>query len=93
MSCSHGWALNKAHCPPLKRRLLICCLCKGLNNTNISQIHVRQAGDVPKLLPQFARRKFSFAVRAVEQWNRLPDEMKLAANKEEFRAKGKRLKK
>ncbi len=26
---------------------------------------------------------FLFAVRAVEPWNRLPDEMKLAANKEE----------
>ena len=46
----------------------------------------RQAGGEHKLLPQFARtdpRKFSFAVRAVEPWNRLPDEMKLTANKEE----------
>ncbi len=46
----------------------------------------RQAGGEHKLLPQFARtdqRKFSFPVRAVEPWNRLPDEIKLTANKEE----------
>ncbi len=46
----------------------------------------RQAGGEHKLLPQFARtdpRKFFFAVIAVEPWNRLLDEMKLTANKEE----------
>jgi hypothetical protein len=55
----------------------------------------RQAGGEHRLLPQFARtdpRKFSFAVRAVDPWNGLPDEVKMAANKEEFRARRKRLK-
>jgi hypothetical protein len=39
-------------------------------------------------VPKFARtdqRKFSFSVRTVDRWNRLPDEIKQAANQEDFR--------
>jgi len=37
---------------------------------------------------QFTRtnlRKFSFSVRTVDRWNRLPDDIKQATNKEDFR--------
>jgi hypothetical protein len=43
-------------------------------------------------MPKFARtdqRKFSFLVRTVERWNRLPDDVKQATNQEDL---GKRLK-
>jgi hypothetical protein len=31
------------------------------------------------------QRKFSFSVRIVERWKRLPDDVKQAANQEDFR--------
>jgi hypothetical protein len=37
-------------------------------------------------------RKYSFAVRVVDPWNRLPDDLKLANSKEHFKAKMKRVK-
>jgi hypothetical protein len=45
---------------------------------------------------QFARtdiRKYSFAVRVVEPWNRLPDTLKKAAIKEAFKREWKLLRK
>ena len=43
---------------------------------------------------QYARtdpRKYSFAVRTVEDWNRLPEEVKTSRNGEEFKNKMKKL--
>jgi hypothetical protein len=54
----------------------------------------RQTGEY-RLVQKFARtdpRKYSFAVRVVDPWNRLPDDLKLANSKEHFKAKMKRLK-
>jgi hypothetical protein len=51
-------------------------------------VRTRQATGTKNLVPKFARtdqRKFSFSVRTVERWNRLPDDVKQAANQEEFR--------
>jgi hypothetical protein len=44
---------------------------------------MRQATGAKNLVPKFARtdqRKCSFSVRTVNRWNRLPDEIKQAAN-------------
>lgn len=51
-------------------------------------VRTRQATGTKNLVPKFARtdqRKFSFSVRTVERWNRLPDDVKQAANQEDFR--------
>ena len=53
----------------------------------------RQAGGKMGLVAQFARtdqRKFSFAVRAVNSWNRLPEDVRQATTKESFKSKLKR---
>jgi hypothetical protein len=53
----------------------------------------RQAAGERGLCVQSARtdpRKNSFAIRAVETWNRLPETMKSAENGEKFRARFKR---
>ncbi len=55
----------------------------------------RQTEGEYRLIQKFARtdpRKYSFAIRVVDPWNRLPDELKLANSKEHFKAKMKRLK-
>ena len=55
----------------------------------------RQTEGEYRLVQKFARtdpRKYSFAVRVVDPWNRLPDDLKLANSKEHFKAKMKRLK-
>ncbi len=41
-------------------------------------VRTRQATGTKKFVPNFARtdpRKFSFSVRTVERWNRLPDDV------------------
>ncbi len=52
-------------------------------------VRTRQATGAKKnLVSTFARtdqRKFSFSVRTADRWNRLPDEIKQAANQKEFR--------
>ena len=51
-------------------------------------VRTRQAAATHGLAVQFARtdiRKYSFAVRVVEPWNRLPDTLKKAASKEAFK--------
>jgi hypothetical protein len=53
----------------------------------------RQAGGKMGLVAQFARtdqRKFSFAVRAVNSWNHLPEDVRQATTKESFKSKLKR---
>lgn len=55
----------------------------------------RQTTGEKNLVPKFARtdqRKYSFAVRTVEKWNGLPDDVKQAANQEIFKARLKKLK-
>jgi hypothetical protein len=55
----------------------------------------RQTEGEYRLIQKFARtdpRKYSFAVRVVDPWNRLPNDLKLANSKEHFKAKMKRLK-
>jgi len=55
----------------------------------------RQTEGEYRLIQKFARTdpwKYSFAVRVVDPWNRLPDDLKLANSKEHFKAKMKRLK-
>ena len=56
----------------------------------------RQAAGTNSLVVQFARtdpRKYSFAIRTVEEWNKLPEETRNAANKETFKARIKSQKK
>jgi hypothetical protein len=48
----------------------------------------RQAASAHCLAVQYARtdiRKHSFAVRVVEGWNRLPDQVKMTASKDAFK--------
>ena len=55
----------------------------------------RQTADENGLVTQFARtdpRKYSFAVRTVESWNKLPEEIKKAGSKGAFKTKMKRWK-
>jgi hypothetical protein len=55
----------------------------------------RQTEGEYRLVQKFAGtdpRKYSFAVRVVDPWNRLPEDLKLANSKEHFKAKMKRLK-
>jgi hypothetical protein len=54
----------------------------------LGAVRTRQATWAKNLVPKFARtdqRKFSFSVRTVDIWNRLPDEIKQAVNQEDFR--------
>jgi hypothetical protein len=54
----------------------------------------RQAAGEHGLSVQFARtdpRKYSFAVRTVENWNKLPEEVKTSRNGEVFKNKLKKL--
>jgi hypothetical protein len=54
----------------------------------------RQAAGQHGLSLQFARtdpRKYSFAVRTVENWNKLPEDVKTSRNGEEFKNKMKKL--
>ncbi len=53
-----------------------------------------QAAGEHGLSVQFARtdpRKYSFAVRTVENWNKLPEEVKTSQNDEEFENRLKKL--
>jgi hypothetical protein len=59
-------------------------------------VRTRRAAATHGLVVQFARtdiRKYSFAVRVVEPWNRLPDTLKKAASKEAFKREWKLLRK
>jgi hypothetical protein len=59
-----------------------------------NRARTRQAAGEHGLSVQYARtdpRKYSFAVRTVEDWNRLPEEVKSSRNGEEFRNKLKKL--
>jgi hypothetical protein len=59
-----------------------------------NRARTRQAAGEHGLSVQFARtdpRKYSFAVRTVEDWNRLPEEVKTSRNGEEFKKKMKKL--
>ncbi len=59
-------------------------------------VRTRRAAAAHGLAVQFARtdiRKYSFAVRVVEPWNRLPDTLKRAASKEAFKREWKQLRK
>jgi hypothetical protein len=59
-------------------------------------VRTRQAAATHGLAVQFARtdiRKYSFAVRVVEPWNRLPDTLKKAASKEAFKREWRQLRK
>jgi hypothetical protein len=54
----------------------------------------RQAAGEHGLSVQYARtdpRKYSFAVRTVENWNKLPEDVKTSRNGEEFKNKLKKL--
>jgi hypothetical protein len=56
---------------------------------------IRQTEGEYRLIQKFAwtdPRKYSFAVRVVDPWNKLPDDLKLANSKEQFKAKMKRVK-
>jgi hypothetical protein len=47
-----------------------------------------------RLIQRFARtdpRKYFFAVTAVDPWNKLPDDLRLATSKEQLQAKMKRV--
>jgi ribonuclease P/MRP protein subunit RPP40 len=59
-------------------------------------VMTRQAAATHGLAVQFARTdiiKYSFAVRVVEPWNRLPDTLKKAASKEAFKREWRQLRK
>jgi hypothetical protein len=59
-----------------------------------NRARTRQAAGEHGLSVQYARtdpRKYSFTVRTVEDWNRLPEEVKSSRNGEEFRNKLKKL--
>jgi hypothetical protein len=59
-----------------------------------NRARTRQAAGEHGLSVQFARtdpRKYSFAVRTVENWNKLPEEVKTSRNGEEFKNKMKKL--
>ncbi len=59
-------------------------------------VRTRRAAATRGLAVQFARtdiRKYSFAVKVVEPWNRLPDTPKKAASKEAFKREWKQLRK
>ena len=59
-------------------------------------VRTRRAAATHGLVVQYARtdiRKYSFAVRVVEPWNRLPDTLKKAASKEAFKREWKLLRK
>ena len=59
-----------------------------------NRARTRQAAGEHGLSVQYARtdpRKYSFAVRTVVDWNRLPEEVKSSRNGEEFRNKLKKL--
>jgi hypothetical protein len=59
-----------------------------------SPSRTRQVAGEHGLSVQFARtdpRKYSFAVRTVENWNKLPEDVKTSRNGEEFKNKLKKL--
>ncbi len=56
------------------------------------EARTRQAAGGPGLAVQYARtdpRKYSFAVRTVESWNRLPERVKRAENGRSFKTQRK----
>jgi ribonuclease P/MRP protein subunit RPP40 len=58
------------------------------------RVRTRQAAGEHGLSVQFARtdpRKYSFSVRTVENWNKLPEDVKTSRNGEEFKNKLKKL--
>jgi hypothetical protein len=53
-----------------------------------NRVRTRQAAAAHGLAAQYARtdiRKYSFPVRVVESWNRLPDQVKMITSKDAFK--------
>ena len=81
--------------------MLVYKMLKEPSQTNMFTLAERQSGartrqktGVRNLVPKFARtdqRKYSFAVRTVEKWNGLPDNVKGAATQEAFKVGLKRM--
>jgi len=55
----------------------------------VGRVRTRQAAGEHGLMVQYARtdvRKYSFAVRTIEGWNNLPEELKQAKTSESFKS-------